>query len=76
MCRTNQQPLTDQSSPQAHSTQEVPTEAAQRKKMGPKASNTQVQAWKHECGCGGAGSYYGNTRIRQIQKYEDMGAGI
>ncbi|KAK1380321.1 hypothetical protein POM88_027065 [Heracleum sosnowskyi] len=41
---SSQQPRTDQSSPQAPSTQEVPTEAAQKKRRGrpPKTSNTQV----------------------------------
>ncbi|KAK1370581.1 hypothetical protein POM88_036673 [Heracleum sosnowskyi] len=44
----------DQSSPQAPSTQEVPTEAAQKKRRGrpPKTSNTQVQIRKMPAGMG------------------------
>ncbi|KAK1397790.1 hypothetical protein POM88_007653 [Heracleum sosnowskyi] len=51
---SSQQPRTDQSSPQAPSTQEVPTEAAQKKKRGrpPKTSNTQVQTRKMPAGMG------------------------
>ncbi|KAK1363713.1 hypothetical protein POM88_039274 [Heracleum sosnowskyi] len=51
---SSQQPRTDQSSPQAPSTQEVPTEAAQKKRRGrpPKTSNTQVQTRKMPAGMG------------------------
>ncbi|KAK1379142.1 hypothetical protein POM88_025886 [Heracleum sosnowskyi] len=51
---SSQQPRTDQSSPQAPSTQEVPTEAAQKKRRGrpPKTSNIQVQTRKMPAGMG------------------------
>ncbi|KAK1351864.1 hypothetical protein POM88_053869 [Heracleum sosnowskyi] len=51
---SSQQPRTDQSSPQAPLTQEVPTEAAQKKRRGrpPKTSNIQVQTRKMPAGMG------------------------